>query len=166
MKLYVQQKVFSFKERFTVKNENQEDMFLIEGKVFSFGKQLSIQTMDNNHLALVKQKVFKLLPTFEIVVNEETHVLKKQFSLFTPIYVIPTLNIRIEGDFGAHHYTITQAENELAIISKAFFSFADTYEIDIIDDKYTKLIVAIVVAIDAVLDLESANRRNNVQFRR
>lgn len=166
MKLYIKQKLFSFKDRFTIKDENQVDVLQVEGKVFSFGKQLSIQTMDLQQVAFVKQKVFNFLPTFELLIDEEVHVLKKQFSFFKPVYMLPTLGIRIQGDFLAHQYNITREENVIANISKAFFSFADTYEVDILDDKDMKLVIAIVIAIDAVLDMERTNRNNNNQMRR
>jgi uncharacterized protein YxjI len=164
MKLYIKQKLFSFKDRFTIKNENQEDVLQVEGKLFSFGKQLSIQTMDMQEVAFVKQKVFNFLPTFEISLGEELHVLKKQFSFFKPVYALPTLGITIQGNFVAHQYTITQENNVIANISKAFFSFADSYEVDIFDDTDMRIVIAIVVAIDAVLDMErsnAANTRNN-----
>jgi uncharacterized protein YxjI len=161
MKLYIKQKLFSFKDRFTIKNDNQEDVLQVEGKVFSFGKQLSIQTMDMQEVASVKQKVFNFLPTFELSIGDELHVLKKQFSFFKPVYALPTLGITVQGNFMAHQYTITQDNNVIANISKAFLSFADSYEVDIFDDTDMRLVIAIVVAIDAVLDMERSNSANS-----
>jgi uncharacterized protein YxjI len=164
MKLYIKQKMFSFKDRFTIKNENQEDVLQVEGKVFSFGKQLSIQTMDMQEVAFVKQKVFNFLPTFELILGDEIHVLKKQFSFFKPAYALPTLGITIQGNFTAHQYSISKDNNIIANISKAFFSFADSYEVDIFDDTDMRVVIAIVIAIDAVLDMERSNAnatRNN-----
>ena len=39
-KLYIKQKLFSWKERFTVKNEAEEDCYLVEGDVALLGRQL------------------------------------------------------------------------------------------------------------------------------
>ena len=38
MKLYMKQKVFSLKDRFTIKNEAGEDVYTVEGKFISLGK--------------------------------------------------------------------------------------------------------------------------------
>lgn len=160
MKLYIKQKLFTFKDRFNIKDENEVDILQVEGKVFSFGKQLSIKTMDLEEVAYVKQKVLNFLPTFEITVGDEVHILKKQFTFFKPAYALPSLNIRIEGNFTAHQYTILREELVIANISKAFFSFADSYEVDILEDKDMKIVIAIVIAIDAVLSMERSNQVN------
>ena len=160
MKLYIKQKLFTFKDRFNIKDENEVDILQVEGKVFSFGKQLSIKTMDLEEVAYVKQKVLNFLPTFEITVGDEVHVLKKQFTFFKPAYALPSLNIRIEGNFTAHQYTILREDLVIANISKAFFSFADSYEVDILEDKDMKIVIAIVIAIDAVLSMERSNQVN------
>jgi uncharacterized protein YxjI len=160
MKLYIKQKLFSFKDRFNIKDENEVDVLQVEGKVFSFGKQLSVQTMDFQQVAYVKQKVLNFLPTFEITINDEVHVLKKQLTFFKPAYALPSLNIRIEGNFTAHQYTILRDELVIANISKAFFSFADSYEVEILEDKDMNIVIAIVIAIDAVLSMERSSHVN------
>lgn len=154
MKLYIKQKLFSFKDRFNIKDENEVDVLQVEGKIFSFGKQLSIQTMGFEQVAYVKQKVLNFLPTFEITVNDEVHILKKQFTFFKPAYALPSLNIRIEGNFTQHQYTILREDLVIANISKAFFSFVDSYEVEILDNQDMNIVIAIVIAIDAVLSME------------
>jgi len=157
MKLYIKQKLFTFKDRFTIKDETNMDVLQVEGKVFSFGKQLSIQTMDMQQIAFVKQKVLNFLPTFELTVNDEVHVLKKQISFFKPVYALSSLNIRVEGDFFAHQYVIVRDGLVVANISKAFFSFADSYEVEILEDRDMNVVIAIVIAIDAALAMERSN---------
>jgi uncharacterized protein YxjI len=38
MKLYIKQKVFSWGDKFTVKDATGNDRYFVEGEVFSFGK--------------------------------------------------------------------------------------------------------------------------------
>ena len=66
MKLYIKQKVFSFRDRFTVKDEHGIDMFQIMGEIFSFGKVLHICDMNECRLLTIRQKLFTLMPRFEI----------------------------------------------------------------------------------------------------
>lgn len=160
MKLYIKQKLISIGDRYSIKDEIGSDVFLVEGKVFSFGKQLSIKTMDLEEVAYVKQKVLNFLPTFEITVNDEVHILKKQFTFFKPAYALPSLHIRIESNFTAHQYTILHKDLVIANISKAFFSFADSYEVEILEEKDMKIVIAIVIAIDAVLSMGRSNQVN------
>ena len=42
MKLLIQEKVFTWSDRFTVKNEAGEDRYYVEGELFSWGKKLHV----------------------------------------------------------------------------------------------------------------------------
>ena len=45
----------------------------------------------------------------------------------------------------------------IANVSKAYLSWSDTYQIDIVDEEYADVLLGIVIVIDAVL----ASERNN-----
>ena len=62
MKLYIKQKVFTWGDQFTVKDERGEDRYYVEGEVFSFGKKLHIYNMAGREVAFVKQELFTILP--------------------------------------------------------------------------------------------------------
>lgn len=98
------------------------------------------------------------MPTFEITFNNEIHLLKKQFTVFTPIYTLPSLSIRVEGNFIAHQYTILRDDIVMAKISKAFLYFVDHYEVEVISDKDIEVVLAIVIAVDAVLSIKRSNQ--------
>jgi uncharacterized protein YxjI len=42
MKLYIKQKVFSFNDKFTVKDETGADRYFVEGEIFTLGKKLHV----------------------------------------------------------------------------------------------------------------------------
>ena len=42
MKLYIKEKVFSWGDKFTVKDAYGEDKYIVEGEVFSWGKKLHV----------------------------------------------------------------------------------------------------------------------------
>ena len=45
MKLYIKQKVFSWGDKFTVKDEAGRDRYYVEGEVFTFGRKLHVYDM-------------------------------------------------------------------------------------------------------------------------
>ena len=53
MKLYIKQKVFSWGDKFTVKDSNGEDRYYVEGEIFSWGKKLHVYDMRGLHQARV-----------------------------------------------------------------------------------------------------------------
>ena len=55
MKLYIKQKVFSWGDKFTVKDSNGEDRYFVEGDVFSWGKKLHVYDMHGNEAAFIRK---------------------------------------------------------------------------------------------------------------
>ena len=51
MKLYMKQKVFSWRDRFYIKDEYEEDRYYVEGELFSWGKKLHVYDMTGAEVA-------------------------------------------------------------------------------------------------------------------
>ncbi|MBR7061208.1 MAG: hypothetical protein IKI34_05700, partial [Eubacterium sp.] len=71
MKLYMRQKIFSIKDKFSIKDADGADKYFVEGKLISVGKRLTVFDKEQNELALVKQKVVSLLPKFIVEIGGE-----------------------------------------------------------------------------------------------
>ncbi len=153
MKLYIKQKVFSFKDRFTVKDGNGEDRYFVEGKLISVGKKLTVTDAAGNEVAFVRQKVMTLLPKFIVEINgEEVAAIKKKLSFLKPKYEVEGLDWNVEGDFFSHDYSITENGNVIASIHKRWMSWGDSFELDISDNADEVMALAVILAIDAVMD--------------
>ena len=66
MKLYIKEKVFSWGDRFTVKDAYGEDKYIVEGEVFSWGKKLHVYDRSGREVAFIKQEVWSFLPRFYV----------------------------------------------------------------------------------------------------
>ncbi|MBQ7739616.1 MAG: LURP-one-related family protein [Eubacterium sp.] len=153
MQLYMKQKVFSIRAKFGIQNAAGEDKYHIEGKILSVGKKLTIFDAADNEVAFVKQKVVSLLPTFVVEIDgQEVAVIKKKFTLMKPKYIIEGQNWEIEGDFFGHDYIITENGTPIVSIHKKWMAWGDTFELDIPDESKEVLALAVVIAIDAVMD--------------
>ena len=64
--LYIQQKLFSVGEKFTVKDEADKDVYKIEGSFMKVPKTFSIMDMHRNELAQITKKRMSFLPTFYV----------------------------------------------------------------------------------------------------
>jgi len=56
LKYYIKQKVFTLKDKFTVKDETGSDIFYVEGEFFSIGKKLHLYTMDGTEQAYIHRR--------------------------------------------------------------------------------------------------------------
>lgn len=153
MRYVMKQKLLSWGDDYTIKDENGQDAFLVDGKAFSLGSQLSFQDPDGNELAFIKQKVLSWGPTFEIYKNDVLYatIKKELFTFFKCSFVVHLEGqdeLDAEGDLTDHEYTITRAGEPVAQISKTWFEWSDTYGVDIADGEDPLLILASTVVID------------------
>src|SRR6267143_2972065 len=104
MRYILKQKLFSLGGAFYIKDDQGQDVFLVEGKVFSFGHQLSFQDMAGNELAYIRQKLLSWGPTYEIYRDDQLFaVVKKElFHFFKHVFSVDVPgpgDLLAEGDF-------------------------------------------------------------------
>ena len=154
MKLYIKQKVFTIKDKFTVKDEAGNDKYFVEGKLLSLGKKFYIYNMEKEEVAYIEQKLMNLLPKFFVYVGgEKIAEIHKKFSFLKPKYEIVGKNWVTNGDLWAHEYSITDMDsgNQIASMHKEWMTWGDSYMLDIVDEKHEISIMALILAIDAVM---------------
>lgn len=155
MKLYMREKVFSWTERFTIRDENGADRYYVEGELFSWGKKLHVYGMDGAEAALIQQKVWSLLPKYHVFVGgEQIAEIVKEFTFLFPRYRIDGLGWKIEGRFMKHDYQITCHDQPIMTLHKEWTTWGDCYELDISDPRDEIVAMAVALAIDC--DIEAA----------
>lgn len=155
MRYVMKQKLLSFGDDFTIRDEHGRDAFLVDGKAFSIGKQLSFQDLDKNELAFIRQKLLSWGPTYEIYRsgNLAAVVKKKLFSLLRYTFTVDVPgpdDLVAEGSLLDHEYSFTRRGAPVATVSRRWFTWADSYGVDIADGEDDVLILASTVVIDMV----------------
>jgi uncharacterized protein YxjI len=161
MKLYIKEKVFSWGDQFTVKDEYGYDKYFVEGEVFSWGKKLHLYDSAGREVAFIKQELWTFMPQYHVFCNgHEVATIRKEFTFLFPRYVIDGLDWLIDGSFMAHDYEITKAGNPIVCIRKEWMTWGDTYELDISDSQQEIIALAVVLTIDCVLAAQAAASSN------
>ena len=157
MKLYIKEKVFSWGDKFTVKDAYGEDKYIVEGEVFTFGKKLHVYDRSGREVAFIKQEVWSFLPRYYVFCGDrQIAEIKKEFTFLCPRYTIEGLGWEIDGSFMAHDYQITKRDRKIVTISKEWMTWGDSYELDIADPADELVALAVVIAIDCVTETASA----------
>ena len=151
----MRERILSWGDDFTIKDESGRDAFYVDGKVFSFGDKLSFQDMNKNELAIIDQKLLSFGPQYEIIRDGRTvaTVKKHLFTLFRHKFTVDVPgpdDLEAAGNFLDHEYTFERDGREVARVSKRWFSWSDTYGVDINDGEDDVLILASAVVIDLV----------------
>ena len=159
MRLYIREKVFSWNDRFTVKDENGWDKYFVEGEFFSWGKKLHVLDVHGNEAAFIQQKLFTWMPRYTVTVGgREIAEIRKEFTLFFQRYVIDGLGWEVDGSVWEHEYEISKNGRPIVRISKEWFTWGDSYVLDIADPADELVALAVVLTIDCVA--ESSNNNN------
>jgi uncharacterized protein YxjI len=155
MRYVMKQKLFCWGDDFHIKNEAGEDVFFVDGRAFSIGNKLSFQDMNRNELAFIRQKLLSWGPTYEITRDGAVAaVVKKQlFTLFRCKFTVDVPgpdDLEAQGSFLDMEYNFERGGRQVAEVSKRWFSWSDTYGVDIADGEDDVLILAATVVIDMV----------------
>lgn len=153
MKLALKQKVFSLKESFQVMDEAGEPVYEVSGKLLSLGHKLTVTDMDGQEVAYIHQKVLSLTPKYFIeVAGQEEIELKGHITLFKPHYTLETGDGKweIKGDFTAYEYEMKRGHDPVATVAKQWFSWGDTYLLDVADDADVLPALGVMLAIDCI----------------
>ena len=157
MKLYLKQKVFSWRERFFAKDESGADRYAVEGEIFSWGKKLHVyNAADCTEAAFIRQKVLSFMPRYFIETGGNTACeIAKEFTFARQSYRLDGLPWRLDGDFWAHEYTLTEdGVRQVMHLSKQWFTWGDSYELDIDDPKDELMCLCVALAVDCALEAE------------
>ncbi|MEI5907992.1 LURP-one-related family protein [Bacillus spongiae] len=149
--LYIKQKVFSLSEKFTVKNQQEKDVYYVEGSFMQIPKTFSIMNTTGDEVASITKKVVSFLPKFFVEVDgQEVVTIKKELSLFKARYTIEGAGIEVYGNWWDMDFQILQHGEIVGKVDKEWFSWGDSYKIEIIDKEMETTIISLVVAIDYV----------------
>ena len=162
MKLYIREKVFSWGDKFTVKDQFGNDKYMVQGEVFSLGKKLHVYDMTGNEVAFIKQEIWSLLPKYYVFRNgDQVAEIRKEFTFLFPKYSIAGLGWEINGNFMEHNYEITKSGNSIVTIRKEWMTWGDSYELDIANPADELVALAVVMTIDCVNEANSSFRNNH-----
>ena len=159
MRYVIKEQFWSWGNDFYIYTPDREPVFSIDGQAFSWGDKLSFQDMNGTELAFISQKLLSWKPRYEIYRNSQLFAeVTKEWSWFNKQFAldVPGPNdYVIDGSFWMHDYTFQRGGNTVAVVSKAFWSWTDSYGVEIVDGEDDVAILCTAIVIDQVLHDEN-----------
>ena len=147
--LYIKQKVFSLSGKFTVKDQDENDVYYVEGSFMQIPKTYTIMDTARNEVAHITKKTFSFLPKFFVEVNgEDVLTIKKEFSFFKSRFTMNATGIEVKGDWWDMDFDVIRDGESIGQVSKKWFSWGDSYRVEIFDEEMEAIIISLVIAID------------------
>src|SRR5262245_24415028 len=136
MRYLMRQRIFAIGDDFTIKDETGQDRFIVDGKVFTLGHKLIITDLAGNELATIQQRLLTLLPAYEITRGgHDVAEVRKQLTIFRDRFTVDIPgpdDLEVQGDIWDHEYSFIRGEQEVARVSKQWFSLQDTYGVEVL----------------------------------
>jgi uncharacterized protein YxjI len=148
----MREKMFSLGDDFVIRDADGNDRFYVDGKMFSIGDKLSFQDMRGNELAFIREKMLSWGPSYVIEYAGGSATVKKHlFTFFRCAFTVDVPgpdDLEATGSLLDHEYEFQRRGRTVATVSKKWFSFTDSYGIDIQGGENDVLILASAVVID------------------
>jgi uncharacterized protein YxjI len=163
MRYVMRQKLFSIGDDFTIKDSEGREAFYVDGKVLSLGDKLIFKDRQGDEVARVEEKLISIGPTWEISRNGRPYATVKK-SIFSFLHCKFSVDVPGPDDLEArgnlldHEYTFTKDGRVVAEVSKKWFSWTDSYGVDVTDGEDDVLILACAVVIDMACHQEKAGK--------
>ncbi len=152
---YLKQKVFSFRDRYKIYDEEQNLLYHVKGHYFSITHKMDFIDESNDALLYqFRRKLLSFLPTYFMYdeLGDTIATVHRNWSFFTKKVSVTTKDktYQIEGAFYAHAFDILDQGTVVASIKKRWISWGDTYEITIVDESDEAFYLALVILIDSI----------------
>ena len=161
MKYILKNKIFSWGNGSTVRDESGRDLFFVKGKAFTFTKKKYVRDMDKKVLYTVRNKFFHLLLPKVFICDAQGNklmMIKKQkvFAFRQNFEIVPIGDqehkLSITGDIIARHFDISDNGVPVAHVRKNFNLIKDSFWLETERTDLAPLLIAFVVAIDNYYD--------------
>jgi uncharacterized protein YxjI len=153
MRYIMRQKLLSLGDDFTIKDGEGRDVLYVDGKVFSLGDKLIFKDGEGREVARVTERLLSIGPAWEVSRDGRPYATVKK-SLFSILHCKFTVDVPGPDDLEArgnlldHEYTFTRDGKVVAEVSKKWFSWTDSYGVDVAEGEDDVLLLACAVVID------------------
>lgn len=155
--LYIKQAVFSWPQHFEIRDAQGNTVYTVDSKMFSIGRKLTIASPSGAVLAKIEQEIFRFLPRYHVIIDGVTVLsMIKKFTMFRDSYIFEGSPYTLEGDFWSHNYRLLEDGRVVMNVDKRWFTWGDTYELQIYDQIDELLCVAVCIIVDCV----NASKKN------
>ena len=154
-KLYIKQKVFKLTDHYPIIDENEKEVYYVDQDFKFLGNTVHIQKIETGENIVVDREVLTLLPRYtvsfpdgkEIKINQNFTFLKVSIDLISDDY-----DLKLKGDFLGINYDIYNGDIVVGNIKKEWLSWGDTYVITVFKKEFEEELVALLIAVDEILD--------------
>jgi uncharacterized protein YxjI len=163
----IRQNLISIGDDFWIENEQGQGVYKVDGKVLRIRKTLLFEDTHGKKLAQIQQRLLAIRDTMAIEDANGDQIATVKKALIAPLRDRWSVNVNngpdldVQGNIFDHEYQITQGRKQIAQVSKQWFTFTDTYGVEIVPGQNDILILAVAIAIDMMAHDDDGKKRKD-----
>jgi len=152
----MRQRMLSIGDDYTIENDRGEHVFKLDGKALRVRKTILFKDMDGRELCKIQERMLHIRDSMEIEGPDGKRLAMVHKALITPLrerWVVDLEDgpdLRAQGNFVDHEYTIERDGDKVAEVSKRWFRVADTYGVEVFPGENDALILAATAVVDTM----------------
>ena len=152
---YIKQNFITLRDNLYVYNEDEREVYLIEGNLIEVPKRFVVRDEGKQERASITRVLKTVLPRFRVVVEGQYEfIIKKGLPLFRSRYSVDGEGVEVKGDFWNMDFEIIHKGQKIATVNKEWVTLGDTYKMTVYDEAWEMVVISFVVAIDRVKEEE------------
>jgi uncharacterized protein YxjI len=162
----IRERFFDLGDDFDILDADGNTLYHVDGKALSLRNRLVIEDPAGVEVASVHRHLVALRSTYEITIGGQKAAEVRK-NLLTPFREKFTIDIpgphdlQMRGDLFDHEFTVERDGDEVASVSKKWFTIRDAYGVDVAPGEDDLLILASVLALDLALAREKAQQKRD-----
>lgn len=156
--LNIKQKVLKFRDQYEVTDDFDNPIYFVNQTMSFLGFKVVVDKTDGSSSFVIEKERFTWLPKYHVTfdnknaieIHQKFSFFKKEIEVYSEDY-----SLVLEGDIWGLDFTVYDENAKVGFIEKEFFSFADKYVIRVIDSKYEEELLALLIVLDNIKDMEN-----------
>ena len=165
----IRQKILSIGDDFWIEDQEGQRVFKVDGKALRLRKTLIFEDMNGNKLCQIQERWLPIKETMAIDGPNGEQIAAVKKALIAPLRDRWSVDVKngpdldVQGNIFDREYSIRQGRNQIAQVSKQWFTFTDTYGVEIVPGQNDILILAIAIAIDMMAHDDDGKKRRDTR---
>ncbi len=167
MRYAVKQKLWQLRGRYTIQDEQGQDVLTAHPAILSLRTEVTLRDPGGAEVATILQHISSTERTWEMTRDgrsvarivggrDPTKLLGIRFKMGKPTFTFTVDvpgpdDLTANGNINEHEYTFTRGDRTVARVSTQWFSWDDTYGVEVIDGEDAVLVLAASIVIDMVV---------------
>jgi uncharacterized protein YxjI len=150
MALCIEQRPFSWRERYDITDDNGSLVYVAVTEPFAFGHQIHIYDPKGEEVATVEQRLFSLFRQFDIYLHgEKKGTIYQRLSFFHSSFDIDYLDASFVGSLFDFNYQVLIHGEVVATMSRRFLPLMNIYYLETKNPEDELSMLALSLAVDA-----------------